>query len=66
MTVNEATQIAVDALEDWHGQATGDDEHYGVAAECACDMGKAYRTLARKLRRAESERKGGLSCTATG
>ena len=56
MTVREAVEIALDCVENWHGQYTGDgadefDEHESAAVDCKCDMGSAYRALQRKLRR---------------
>ena len=63
MTVKEATQIAIDAIEEAHEARMGfgdeGDESYGGhvvgAIDCKCELGKAYRVLARKLRRGKKE-----------
>lgn len=63
MTVREATQIAIDAIEEAHEARIGfgdeGDEGYGGhvmgAIDCGCELGRAYRTLTRKVRRAKKE-----------
>ena len=63
MTVKEAVEIALAAIDEDHEARMGfgddGDEAYGGhvvgALDCRCELGKAYRTLARKLRRASME-----------
>ncbi len=59
MTVKEAVEIALAAIDEAHDARMGfgdeGDEVYSGhvvgALDCGCELGKAYRTLARKLRR---------------
>lgn len=58
MTVREATEIALTAIDEAHDlriDSSGfDSEHVLGALDCKCELGRAFRTLARKLSRAQT------------